>query len=366
MQDVIAVVERLGIPLAIVGPQGDVLFANASFNHCLGLAPNVDWRSEGMSISGFRSIEAAGYERALVQARESGEPQDCELILTGDEAGLEYLPSHSVVTARISPLPLEGRDGHMLVALCPLASRSHRDDSEMLRIQRAENLERLASGVAHEFNNLFTGIKGLTDLIKSEVDHSSEIFEFAESIGGTVGRGSRLIQQLSSFARDEPYSLVPTDVAEYLRRSRPLLELQLERGTRLEILAEEVGAVLLDSGRMDHALSNLLHNSRDSLGGKGTVRITVDRRAPEDAADGPGAENWIAIEVADSGPGIAEELLTRVVEPFFTTKERGKATGLGLSTTIKIVEMHNGVMRVGRSADLGGAVISIYLPLAAN
>ena len=71
-----------------------------------------------------------------------------------------------------------------------------------MRIQKMENLETLASGVAHEFNNIFTGIKGLTDLIRDEVDASSEVFEFATAIHQNIARGSELIQQLSSFARE--------------------------------------------------------------------------------------------------------------------------------------------------------------------
>jgi signal transduction histidine kinase len=366
MLELQAFVDRIGIPLQIVGADRQVIHTNERFNRALGLDPGADWKLNQMSLSSLEGINAESYESALSRAIVTGKSQDCELLLDVELVADSPQERRDTIPARISPVIADDNEKTYLVMLCPYVSGSHRDEAALLRIQRGENLERLASGVAHEFNNLFTGIKGLTDLIKSEVDHSTEIYEFAESIEETVQRGSRLIQQLSSFARDEPYSLVPTEIAEYIQHSRPLLEIQLERGTRLEVELKARGKVMLDVGRMNQALSNLLHNARDALGGKGIVRITVGQSEPPQPATAGAAAEWICVEIADNGPGIPDKLMTRVVEPFFTTKERGKATGLGLSTTIKIVEMHNGVMRVGRSEDLGGASVRIHLPLTAR
>jgi len=367
MRDIYEFARCIAIPLALIGPTGEMLFANESFNSALGLQTDFNWREvPDEAAESLAAIDFSGYRKALNRAMATGEPQDCEIQRDMTLIQPDAVSSRNAVTGRISPLNLPGDNRHYVVALCPPVRGTQRDDAELLRIQRGENLERLASGVAHEFNNLFTGIKGMTDLIKTEVNRESEIYEFAESIKETVDRGSRLIQQLSSFARDEPYSLAPVDVGEYIQRSRPLLELQLQRGTALEVHINQSGVVMLDSGRMDHALANLLQNSRDAVGGRGLVRVLVDRRSPDQVAgDTQEADhNWIFIEVADSGAGIEHKLLNRVVEPFFTTKERGKATGLGLSTTIKIVEMHGGVMAVGNSPELGGAAIRIFLPVA--
>lgn len=366
MEDVIALAASIGIPIAIVGADGIVLYANASCNKVLGLVPEFEWREQQMSLGNVPAIDPGDFEEALEASNATGEPRDFEIYLIDETLTHVAGRGRNTIPARVSPLSREPGNGKYLLLLCPKAGPAQRDDAELLRIQRGENLERLASGVAHEFNNLFTGIKGMTDLIKTEVSRESEVYEFAETIKETVDRGSRLIQQLSNFARDEPYSLVPADIGEYLTRSRPLLELQLERGTKFEVDVRQSGPVMLDAGRMDQALANLLHNSRDAVGGRGKVRITVDRQQPDLVVGESeyGEHTWMLIEVADSGPGIDEKLLPRVVEPFFTTKERGKATGLGLSTTTKIVEMHGGVMAVGKSEKLGGASVRIFLPLA--
>lgn len=366
MEEVIALAACIGVPIALVGPDGVVLYANPSCNKVLGLVPEFDWREQRMSLNDVPAIDPGDFEAALEATIATGESRDCEIYLIDEPLAQVAGRGRNTIPARVSPISRESANSKYLLLLCPKAGPAQRDEAELLRIQRGENLERLASGVAHEFNNLFTGIKGMTDLIKTEASRESEIYEFAETIKETVNRGSRLIQQLSNFARDEPYSLIPTDIGEYLARSRPLLELQLERGTRFEVDVRQSGPVMLDTGRMDQALANLLHNSRDAVGGKGRVRITVDRRQPDlVAGEAVDVEHtWMLIEVADSGPGIDEKLLPRVVEPFFTTKERGKATGLGLSTTTKIVEMHGGVMAVGRSEELGGASVRIFLPLA--
>jgi signal transduction histidine kinase len=363
MDGLIEFVDGIGVPLQVLAADRTVLHTNARFNRTLGLAPETDWGSQGIKLEQLEGISTAEFESALTEVIRTNKPYDCELVLDADVAPDGPQARNDSIPVRISPLHRAGDASVYLVLLCPYISGNQRDEAALLRLQRGENLERLASGVAHEFNNLFTGIKGLVDLIKSEVDHSTEIYEFAESINETVLRGSRLIQQLSSFARDEPYSLSPMEISEYIQQSRPLLEIQLERGTRLELDLQVQGRALIDAGRMNHALSNLLSNARDAVAGNGTVRISVLSTAPEQEQAAEANKQWVAIEIADTGPGIAEHLLERVVEPFFTTKERGKATGLGLSTTIKIVEMHNGVMRVGRSADLGGAAVRIYLPL---
>jgi signal transduction histidine kinase len=264
--------------------------------------------------------------------------------------------------------PLFDDSGELIAVVCLIAdyaSGRARYEQDLMRSQKMENIERLASGIAHEFNNLFTGIKGMTELIKDEVPKSSEIYEFADSIQQNIARGAELIQQLSSFARDVPITLRRVRLSKYLEQSMPLLQMHVQKRISIETRLHSDGEVLLDASRMDQALANIMVNARDAMTGQGRVLITVDRKAPHPdlSADLPEHLEWIMLEVADSGPGIPVGLHQRVLEPFFTTKERGKATGLGLSVTARIVTSHNGLIQIGESEQLGGAAIRIYLPL---
>jgi signal transduction histidine kinase len=240
-------------------------------------------------------------------------------------------------------------------------STSERYEAGLIRSQKMENIEILASGVAHEFNNIFTGIKGMTDLIKYEVDRTSDVYEFAESIEEMIVRGAQLIQKLSIFARDMPYALRRQSITAYLRQAIPLLELQVRRRISITLDPQFEAEVLCDTHHLDQALGHIAVNARDAMGGQGRILISLSKAVPRNYE---GSGDWVLMRLSDSGPGIAEDIKLRVLEPFFSTKERGKSTGLGLTVAHRIITAQNGVMEIGRSTELGGAEIRIFLPVA--
>lgn len=263
-------------------------------------------------------------------------------------------------------IPLFGRGSGLAGVVC-LAQQhlgpSILQEHEMMRAQRMENLETLAASVAHEFNNLFTGIRGLADLIRDETQPGSDAHEFASSIQSSVMRGADLVARLSGFAQELPHQLRSRSLNDYLDRALPVLQLQATKRVQIEFLRGPDYLVLLDNGRLDQALANLISNSKDAMGGSGRVRISTGCISiPASPAPGSPSSEWVFIQVEDSGPGIPTELRGQVTQPFFTTKDRGKATGLGLAMTRRIVSLHNGGLEIGASEDLGGACIRILLP----
>ena len=206
----------------------------------------------------------------------------------------------------------------------------------------------------------------MTDLIKGEVDQTSEIYEFANSIQQNIHRGADLIQQLSSFAREVPYTLRRRSVKDYIEHVLPLLKLHISKRVSFTTNVDAPVSVLIDANKMDQALANIVSNARDAMGGQGRIQLSarIENPSVEPDASLPEEIQWVLLEIADSGPGIPEELRGRVVEPFFSTKERGKATGLGLSVTNRIVVSHHGLVQIGSSAELGGASVRVYLPVA--
>lgn len=368
MELLIELISQLHTPAQLWAEDGSVVCSNPVFNALLGLPETFDWARHNLKLIDDPQFVKAGlvhqYERAL-----DGISSELASVHYDPQANPHTLKPHGGslrLFIMLRPLFGEGQQANFIACfISDYAAAGERYESQMMRIQKMENLETLASGVAHEFNNIFTGIKGLTDLIRDETDESSEVYEFATAIQQNISRGADLIQQLSTFAREMPHSLRAKRVSSYIENALPLMKIQVQRRIVLDVALKADGEVLIDPSRMDQALANVLHNSRDAMGGQGRVQITIDKAGPQPA---PGLElqdgvEWIMIEVADSGQGIPDELRERVVEPFFSTKERGKATGLGLSVTNRIVISHGGVLQIGKSEQLGGAAIRVFLPL---
>ena len=157
-----------------------------------------------------------------------------------------------------------------------------------------------------------------------------------------------------------PHSLRRTKMSAYLKHVLPLVQLQVPKRLQIELDMQTDGWVMLDMNRLDQALANLVSNAKDATDGNGRIRLTLRNGTPLHA-DGIDQE-WLQLDVEDSGPGIPEALYEKVIDPFFTTKALGKSTGLGLSMSQRIIALHDGIIEIGRSADLGGACFRIYLP----
>lgn len=365
VEPVSQIVLQLSTPAQLWTPTGDVLVTNAPFNELLGLPPSTRWQPEGRRLVDDPQFSAPNVRELFTKAL-TGVPVDiAALPYTPLKAGADGPPDSLRLFLRLRPLWTG--DGELAFVFCGIndfALVGERLEHDLMRSQKMENVETLASGVAHEFNNLFTGIRGLTELIRDAAEDGSETVEYAELIHKNVTRGAELIERLSSFARELPHALRRQSLSTYLAHSLHLLQLQVPKRMQLRVDVQADAKVLLDASRMDQALANLLANARDATGGIGEARLTLSRGRPSVAGAMATEDGWAVLELADSGGGIPMPLRERVLEPFFSTKERGRSTGLGLAITQRIISMHDGVLELGDSAELGGAAIRIYLPVA--
>jgi signal transduction histidine kinase len=162
-----------------------------------------------------------------------------------------------------------------------------------------------------------------------------------------------------------PFSLRRMQLSKYFEQALPMFKLQVQKRARFEANLNADGYLMVDPNRMNQALSSILNNAVDATNGQGSVRLSSQLMREDDAAFHQLAADtqWLRIDIEDNGPGIPDELIERVIEPFFTTKERGRSTGLGLAVAKRIVMTHNGDLLIERSEDLGGARVSIVLPL---
>ena len=246
------------------------------------------------------------------------------------------------------------------------ASRTRRQLEEQLRqSQKMEAVGRLAGGVAHDFNNILTGITGYVELVLGQVDEPQARRDL-EQVRKFSDRAAGLTHQLLAFSRRQPLSVSAVNVNELVRSTSGLIERLIGEDVALTFApAGDLALVEADPGQIEQVLMNLAVNSRDAMPGGGTLLIETNNvhldhdYARSHSAVKPG--DYVMLSVSDNGVGMDAETQARVFEPFYTTKEYGKGTGLGLSTVYGIVKQHEGNIwvysEVGR-----GTCFKIYLP----
>lgn len=220
-------------------------------------------------------------------------------------------------------------------------------------LQRRAAVGDLAAGIVHETRNLVTAIRGFAQVALGSLEDQAELDRLLRTIDTQSARAAEALSTFLGFARGEVEGRRIIDVNELVSDAARLVRqrLKLDR-VRLELdLAERAPALRGDPGELQQVLVNLAFNARDAMEGGGTLWIRT-------AAEGGDA----VIEVADSGPGVAEEVRARIFEPYVSTKPSGQGTGLGLSIVSRIVAGHGGTIDV-REGDRGGAVFSVRIPL---
>ncbi len=250
------------------------------------------------------------------------------------------------------------------------ASERREIEERLRHSQRLEAVGTLAGGVAHDFNNLLTAIIGFTELaldragaVKDDAAANAVRADLAQVLL-TAERAAALTGQLLAFSRRKATEPTTCDVSTSLRELEPMLRRLLGDGNELRTeLTPGLAPVWIDAGQLTQVMLNLIVNARDAMPSKGVVHVrTRGVRAagsgrPPDAPSG----DWVCIEIEDSGVGMSEELCKRIFEPYFTTKEVGRGTGLGLAVVYGAVESAHGHVTV-TSAEGQGTTFRIYLP----
>ncbi|MDD9876743.1 MAG: PAS domain-containing protein, partial [Magnetovibrio sp.] len=232
--------------------------------------------------------------------------------------------------------------------------------------QKMHAVGQLAGGVAHDFNNLLTAMIGFCDLLLTRHGPEDPSFADIQQIRQNANRATNLVRQLLAFSRKQTLEPVRLDVTEALRDLANLLGRLIGEKVALEMAhGRELWAVKGDRSQFDQIVINLCVNARDAMPGGGEITIRTEN-ATVDAPVQRGhdlmpAGAYVKIDIADTGTGIAKEHIEHIFEPFFSTKEAGAGTGLGLSTVYGIVHQTGGFVFVD-SAPGEGTTFSIYLP----
>ncbi|TVP74728.1 MAG: response regulator [Gemmatimonadales bacterium] len=258
-----------------------------------------------------------------------------------------------------------------LEVLAEDVSERRRLGEQVRQSQKMEAVGRLAGGVAHDFNNLLTVISGEARLLLgAEEALDEELAESLEAIREAGDRGSRLTRQLLAFSRRNTVERRPLELNGVIEDLRRMLVRLLGEKVRLRAdLAPDLPLVMGDPGELEQVLVNLAVNARDAMPEGGEVVVGTTHFELESGEGGrhaglqPGS--WVVLSVRDEGIGMDERTLSRVFEPFFSTKTKGKGTGLGLSTVYGIITRNGGQVDV-ESEPGRGTLFRLYLPVASR
>ena len=252
-----------------------------------------------------------------------------------------------------------------LCVIAHLASRRAAAEAALQQAQRMEAIGQLASGVAHDFNNVLTAVIGNADLIALDRQATRHIRQLAEAALRAANRGSSLTTRLLAFARRQPLQQRIVRIDGVLDTMLPLIKDAVgEAITVSSELSPDLSAVRIDPGQFESALLNLALNARDAMPQGGTLRIGA-RNATVEAGEAvrhmipPG--HYVVIEIADTGLGMAAETASRAFEPFFTTKGAGKGSGLGLSLVYGFARQSGGTAEIETRVG-NGTTIKLYFP----
>ncbi|MBN2311347.1 MAG: PAS domain S-box protein [Candidatus Hydrogenedentes bacterium] len=278
-----------------------------------------------------------------------------------------------------SLFPEFGPDGHVNTVMTSARNITDFEEAQKARLeleaqlhrsQKMEAIGQLAGGVAHDFNNLLQAIQGYTDFAMKDLPEDAPMRESLKQVMKASERAAALVRQLLTFSRREAFERKRVDLNDLMGGLVNMLRRVI--GEHIELVTSagyELHSVSADPGKLEQVLLNLCVNARDAMpeGGKITIE-TFNARLGDSFIDihswaAPG--DYVVLSLSDTGKGMSADVREHIFEPFYTTKEAGKGTGLGLATVYGIVKQHEGFIHVDSEPGVG-STFWIYLPAADN
>jgi signal transduction histidine kinase len=239
---------------------------------------------------------------------------------------------------------------------------------KLIQTAKLESIGRLAAGLAHEVKNPLAVIQLGVDYLTSttKADASRDTVETVQEMADAVQRADTVIKGLLNFSRAEKLALVPMDLNSVIEESLVLVRHEfIKHNIVLEKnLAAGLPQIGLDQGKIKQVFINMFMNAIQAMGGDGKLSVSTFRPPAgiKTAGESTGGES-VVVQIDDTGGGIPEDKLDKLFEPFFTTKPVGSGTGLGLSVSKNIVELHGGTIMIRNRTDARGAAVTITFPI---
>lgn len=323
------------------------LFVSDSITPLTGFDPSRFIEEPEMGLGRIHPDDVAGVINCLMQAAESG-AYACEYRWQcADGEYRRFLDQGVWVPGE------DGTEGEIVGTLLDITERRQLEE-QLAQARKMEAVGQLTGGVAHDFNNLLTVVLGNADILLRKVEEPKANRQLA-AIRSAADRGQTLTRQLLAFSRRQQLNPEPIGLNRLVREFAPLLKQAVGEGVVLDLqYADTEVFVSVDPSHLENALLNLAVNARDAMTSDGRLTIRIEE-ASEPSRDG-------LIVVSDTGPGMTPEIRQRVFEPFYTTKEVGRGSGLGLSQVYGFVSQSGGRIDV-QSQPGEGAIFTLSLPL---
>jgi len=273
---------------------------------------------------------------------------------------------HRWVRFYVTPIEEEERDHEAAIVYALETTEQRSLQNQFTQSQKMETVGKFAGGIAHDFNNVLSAIMMATDFLLNAHRPTDPSFQDIMQIKQNANRAASLVRQLLAFSRRQTLRPEVLDLGEALSDLTMLLRRLLGEKVALDVVhGRDLWPVEVDISQFEQVVVNLIVNARDAMPEGGQVTVRTANVTAADCArytyDGMPPADYVLIEVADSGTGIAPDILDKIFEPFFSTKEVGKGTGLGLSTVYGIIKQTGGFIYV-ESALGQGTTFRIFLP----
>lgn len=343
-------------------PDNPIIFANQAF----------------LRLTGYEQDEVIGRNCRLLQGPQTDKRalQQVHSAMTHHHEVcvevLNYRKDGSTFWNEVFISPLFNEQGQLVYFFASQLDVSRRHDAE-LRVRRAQDLEslgQLTGGIAHDFNNLLQVMVGYLELIQQSAKRPGadpqRIFNSANRARAAAEKAQSLTQQLLAFSRKQRLDSRVINLNSLLTRTDFMAQTLQDVQLHVE-LAEDLWNCRIDPAQAELAVQHLLSNAQDALEGHAEPTVTVKTcnvQVPEDAnaqRDGLAEGRYVGISISDNGDGIAESVQEKVMQPFFTTKEEGKGSGLGLSMVYGFVKQSGGTARIYSNPG-AGTTVRLYFP----
>ncbi|WP_343565124.1 response regulator [Kiloniella sp. b19] len=338
-------------PVAIVLVDANlrVKECNAAFLHLLGGETKAELDAGQLENRDLVTLFADEHAEAVAEIFENKE----------SHSGLvDVILNHRVCSLQVTALEIgTGLEGGYLLNFID-ATEQRNLEAQFAQSQKMQAVGQLAGGIAHDFNNLLTAMIGFSDLLLMRHRPGDQSFSDIMQIKQNANRAANLVRQLLAFSRQQALQPKRLNVTDILAELAHLLRRLMGESLELRIAhGRDLGDIRADQGQLEQVIINLAVNARDAMDHGGRLEIVTSNVVVDQPYSYRGDEipagDYVLIKVQDNGHGIPGEIIDRIFDPFFSTKELGAGTGLGLSTVYGIVKQSNGFIFVDSEAEKG-------------